>query len=81
METTEVTARTRAYRERIHATESLEDTKAIAAEFHAYYNALTPEQQQEANRFYAQVVEEHREELEQIERMLETLELKRSGIF
>lgn len=79
METTEVMARARAYRERIHATETEEDAKAVAAEFHAYYNALNPEQRQEADRFLEEVVEEHREEMEQIERMLETLELKRKG--
>ncbi len=79
METTEVTARARAYRERIHATETEVDAKAIAAEFHAFYNALTTGEREEADRFLEQVVEEHREEMADIERMLETLELKRKG--
>lgn len=79
METTEVVARARAYRERIHATQTEADAKAIAAEFHGYYDALNAEQRKEADGFLKQIVEEHRLEMEEIERMLETLESKYSG--
>lgn len=79
METTEVVARARAYRESVQAAQNEEGAKAIAAEFHVYYDALNAQQRKEADGFLEQVVEEHRLEMEEIERMLETLELKRKG--
>ena len=79
METTEIVARARAYREGVQAAQTEADAKAIAAEFHVYYDALNAEQRKEADGFLKQIVEEHRLEMEEIERMLEALELKRSG--
>ncbi len=79
METTEVVARAQAYRKAVQAAQTKADAKAIAVEFHGYYDALNAEQRKEADGFLKQVVEEHRLEMEEIERMLKALELKRNG--
>lgn len=82
MEATDVTAKTREFRTRIETAALLEEAKKIAAEFHAYYATLTPEQKRESDQDFQRVVEREREDLAAIERMLEALgqERKRAEV-
>jgi uncharacterized membrane protein len=67
--------KTEEYLTRHEATTTPEAARALATEFHAYYATLTGKDKQAADEVLSDMVQQERESLEQVERMLEGLGL------
>lgn len=65
--------KTEAYLTRHDDAEDPEAARALATEFHAYYATLTGEDKQAADEVLHGMVQQERESLERVERMLEGL--------
>lgn len=67
--------KTEEYLTRHDATNDPEAARALATEFHAYYATLTGEDKQAADEVLSDMVQQERESLELVERMMEGLGL------
>lgn len=72
---TKARQKTKDYLTRHDATNHPEAARALATEFHAYYATLTGEDKQAADEVLSDMVQQERESLERVERMLEGLGL------
>jgi len=62
-----------AYLDRLSATATETERREVAAEFHAYFNTLSPEEKQEAKRLFKPRLDALKERIEEAEAEVEAL--------
>ncbi|MCY7351271.1 MAG: hypothetical protein LH606_11480 [Cytophagaceae bacterium] len=61
------------YLDRLNATTTEVERRAVAAEFHAYYATLSPEEKQEAKSLFTPVLNALKERIAEVEEEVEAL--------